>query len=263
MNIKKLVGGLFIVGMSGCSSMNNTESGALGGGVLGAGLGALVGAATGHAAAGAAIGAGAGAITGGLIGHSEDRAENKQKEAVAAWAAQHPPLGLPDIVQMTQQHISDELIIRQMETTRSIYNLRPEDISYLKSQGVSDRVIYVMQSRTSIAPFGLFMSSSPRRRHQWQSALASTAVAAGNSRWPPARSRRQLQNFKQQTPRLNSRGLLFSAARQFLRRSRIARLQSWRGCVFRLVYPSPKSQQLQPTLTPRRRRWWSKTSTGG
>jgi hypothetical protein len=127
--------------------MNNTESGALGGGVIGAGAGALIGAATGHAAAGAAIGAGAGAVTGGLIGNSQDRAEAKQKEAAVAWAAQNPPLTLPDIVQMTQQHISDEIIIRQIEVTRSYYNLHPEDIGYLKSQGVSDQVIFVMQSR--------------------------------------------------------------------------------------------------------------------
>jgi len=127
--------------------MNNTESGALGGGVLGAGAGALLGSATGHAGAGAAIGAGVGAVTGGLIGNSQDKAEAKQKQAAADWAAQNPPLGLDGIVQMTQSHISDDLIIRQMVATRSYYNLRPEDITYLKSQGVSDQVIAYMQSR--------------------------------------------------------------------------------------------------------------------
>jgi hypothetical protein len=127
--------------------MNNTESGALGGGVIGAGTGALIGAATGHAGAGAAIGAGAGALAGGLIGNSQDRAEARHKQAMAEWAAQNPPLTLPQIVQMVQSHNSDEIIIHQMETTRSYYNLTPEDITYLKSQGVSDRIIYVMQSR--------------------------------------------------------------------------------------------------------------------
>src|SRR5947209_18802785 len=100
MKLKGWIGSLLLASACGCSSMNNTESGALGGGVLGAGLGALVGAATGHAAAGAAIGAGAGAVTGGLIGNSEDRAESRHKQAVAEWTAQNPPLALPDIVQM-------------------------------------------------------------------------------------------------------------------------------------------------------------------
>jgi outer membrane protein with glycine zipper len=147
MNLKRWLGAVVILGACGCNSMNNTEAGALGGGAIGAGAGALLGAATGHAGAGAAIGAGVGAVTGGLIGHSEDRAEDRQKKAAADWAAQNPPLGLPDVVQMTQQHISEDIIIRQMEVTRSYYNLRPEDITYLKSQGVSDRIIYVMQSR--------------------------------------------------------------------------------------------------------------------
>jgi hypothetical protein len=147
MNTKRWLGGLLILGMGGCNSMNNTEAGALGGGAIGAGTGALLGSLTGHAGAGAAIGAGVGAVTGGLIGNSQDKAEARHKEAVAEWSAQHPPLALADVVQMTQQHISDDLIIHQMEVSRSYYNLRPEDITYLKSQGVSDRVVYTMQSR--------------------------------------------------------------------------------------------------------------------
>jgi hypothetical protein len=147
MNTKRWVGGLLILGMCGCNSMNNTEAGALGGGAIGAGTGALLGSLTGHAGAGAAIGAGVGAITGGLVGNSQDKAEARHKEAVAEWKAQHPALTLNDVVSMAQQHISDDLIIRQMEVSRSYYNLRPEDISYLKSQGVSDRVVYAMQGR--------------------------------------------------------------------------------------------------------------------
>jgi hypothetical protein len=133
--------------------MNNTEAGALGGGVLGAGLGALVGAATGHAAAGAAIGAGAGAVTGGLIGNSEDRAEARQKQAATNWAAAHPPVAINDIVQMSQQHISDDLIIGQIRSSYSAYALTAADITYMKQQGVSDRVIEYMQS--CVAPAGM------------------------------------------------------------------------------------------------------------
>jgi len=149
MNIKRWLGGLLILGTCGCNSMNNTESGALGGGVLGAGLGALVGAATGHAAAGAAIGAGAGAVTGGLIGNSEDRAEARQKKAVSDFAASHPPVAINDIVQMVQQHISDEIIIGQIRSSYSAYALTAADITYMKQQGVSDQIIAFMQSRSA------------------------------------------------------------------------------------------------------------------
>ena len=49
--------GFMLVTNSGCSTMNNTEAGALGGGVFGGILGTVVGAASGHPGAGAAIGA--------------------------------------------------------------------------------------------------------------------------------------------------------------------------------------------------------------
>ena len=42
---------------------------------------------------------------------------------------------------------SDAVIIRQIDVTGSVFNLRPEDIQYLHDQRVSDQVISVMQSR--------------------------------------------------------------------------------------------------------------------
>ena len=50
---------------TGCMGpMNNTEKGALGGGVIGAGLGAIIGNQSGEAGKGALIGGAAGAILG-------------------------------------------------------------------------------------------------------------------------------------------------------------------------------------------------------
>jgi hypothetical protein len=143
---QRWLSGLLILGMGGCSSMNNTESGALGGGVIGAGVGALVGAATGHAAAGALIGGGAGAAVGAVAGNSQDKAEARQKQAATDWAAAHPPVAINDIVQMAQQHISDDIIIGQIRSSYSAYALTPADITFMKQQGVSDRVIAFMQS---------------------------------------------------------------------------------------------------------------------
>lgn len=149
MRTRKWYGVVLILGTCGCSSMNNAERGALGGGAIGAGAGALIGSMTGNAGAGAAIGAGVGAVTGGLIGNSEDRAENKQKRAAAEWAAAHPPMAIPDIVQLTQQHVSDEIIINQIRSSSSAYALTAADITYMKQQGVSDHVIREMQARAA------------------------------------------------------------------------------------------------------------------
>jgi len=128
---------------SGCSSMSNTEAGAAGGGLVGAGAGALIGHATGHTGAGALIGAGVGALTGGLVGHSEDEAEKK-----AAAARDARMLGVTEVVQMTQAGVSDGVIIGQIHSSGSVYQLSANDTIWLKQQGVSDDVVRAMMATT-------------------------------------------------------------------------------------------------------------------
>jgi uncharacterized protein YcfJ len=130
--------------------MSSTDKGVLGGGAIGAGTGAIIGSATGHAGAGAAIGTAVGALSGGLIGNEIDENKKKTDAQIAAMQASQTtvrgPLGLQEIATMAQQGISDPVIISQIRSTRSIYNLRPEDITYLKSNNVSDAVVMEMQA---------------------------------------------------------------------------------------------------------------------
>src|SRR5437867_5955627 len=109
MNPKRLVSGLFVPVLftCGCSSMSETEKGVGTGGLIGAGTGALIGHATGHTGAGALIGAGVGALSGGLVGHAVDESERKTEAQMAA--AGRGPLGITDVVQMAQSHVSDSL----------------------------------------------------------------------------------------------------------------------------------------------------------
>jgi hypothetical protein len=139
----------------GCSSMNNTEKGAVVGGGVGAGVGALAGAACHNPGVGAAIGAGAGALTGAVVGHSMDKSEEKAKnDAAAAVQAQQQAqqLGVADIAKMAQQHISDDVIIQQIRTSGVIYHLSAAEIEYLKANGVSDPVILEMQATVNRLP---------------------------------------------------------------------------------------------------------------
>lgn len=137
---------LLIATGSGCAPLNHTEAGAAGGGIVGGALGTVVGAATGNPLAGAAIGAGSGALIGGVAGHAEDRREQRQAAAAADWQARHQ-VTVPEVIQMTHQHISDNIIIQQIDSTYSNFDIRPADIEMLKQQGVSDRVILAMQQR--------------------------------------------------------------------------------------------------------------------
>jgi surface antigen len=133
--------------MTGCATLNNTEGGALGGAALGGVAGAIAGSAVGRPGAGAAIGAGLGGVSGGLIGNAIDRSEARQAQLAATAPAPRGPLGLTDIAQMAQQHVSDEVIISQIRNTGSVFeNLSASDIVWLKQNGVSDNVILAMQS---------------------------------------------------------------------------------------------------------------------
>jgi hypothetical protein len=130
----------------GCESLNNTEKGAGIGGLIGAGTGALIGKATGHTGAGALIGAGTGALAGGLIGNAEDKSEKKaeaaQVAAVQAQAARQ--MGIADVIHLAQNHVSDDVIISQIRTTGSRFQLTSNDTILLKQQGVSDAVVEEM-----------------------------------------------------------------------------------------------------------------------
>src|SRR5438067_2506325 len=120
----------FVAGLSGCSSMSNTEAGASVGGLLGAGTGAAIGSVTGHTGAGA------------LIGHSVDESEKKAELAAAANA--RGPLGITDVVQMAQSHVTDDVIISQIRSTGSVFHLSANDTIWLKQNGVSDVVVKEM-----------------------------------------------------------------------------------------------------------------------
>jgi hypothetical protein len=142
--IKKwLIGGLMILGC-GCETMNNTEKGTAIGGAAGTVLGAGIGAIAHHPVIGALIGAGGGMLAGSAVGASQDRKEARQ--AAQAYAATRPPLTIPDVVQMAQSHVSDDVIIQQIRTTGSTFRLTSDDVIYLSQMGVSNRVVMEMQA---------------------------------------------------------------------------------------------------------------------
>ena len=64
-------------------------------------------------------------------------------------------MGFTDVIQLARQNIGDEVIINQMRSTNSTFQLSTEDLRSLKENGVSDRVIVEMQNRrpeTAMAP---------------------------------------------------------------------------------------------------------------
>ena len=143
---------------TGCSTLNNTEKGALGGAVVGTGLGTAIGAATGHTGAGAVIGGLAGTAGGALVGNDIDKTERRNKDVAQAVAladaqAQAQRMGIADVIALAQAGHSDTVIINQMRSTRSTFQLVASDLDMLKNAGVSQRVIAEMQaSRPAPSP---------------------------------------------------------------------------------------------------------------
>jgi hypothetical protein len=149
MNVKRWVGGALLPALlaCGCEGLSHSENGALAGGAVGAGTGAIVGHALGNTGVGALAGGAIGAVSGALLGKSVDKSEER-----AAAAAQARMMTLPQIAQMSQQHISEAIIIDQIRSTGSVYHLTSDDILWLKSQGVSDAVVAEMQATATRYP---------------------------------------------------------------------------------------------------------------
>jgi hypothetical protein len=145
MRKKWLVAGLLVFSC-GCQGMSNTEAGAVGGGIFGGILGTGIGILAHNPAAGMAIGAASGIAGGALVGAAEDRREAKADARAVATAYQNA-LPLDTIARMSQDKISDSVIIQQIRATNSYYNLTVDQIGWLHQMGVSDYVIMEMQSR--------------------------------------------------------------------------------------------------------------------
>jgi hypothetical protein len=135
----------------GCQSANNKAGeGTVVGGVLGAGAGAIIGNQSHHAAGGALIGGALGALGGALVGSNVPK--NQQPQAQAGYEPQpgyqspySQQISIDEIVTLTGQGASDEIIIDRIKATNSRFTLTEAQIASLKSKGVSQAVINAMR----------------------------------------------------------------------------------------------------------------------
>lgn len=151
------VGLAAVLAVAGCQQMNHAESGALLGTGLGATTGAVIGSGSGHAGGGALIGAAAGALAGGLAGNAVDAREERDAAVAHAQYAQAQShaaaraLSSSEVVDMSRNGVSDDVIINAIQTRGCHFEGDPQSIIYMKQQGASDRVIAAMQNASSHA----------------------------------------------------------------------------------------------------------------
>ncbi len=129
---------IFVFALTGCASMGeNTQKGAVAGGLLGAAAGGIIGHQSGRGLEGAAIGGTVGALSGGVVG-------NQMKKDYYRSNQQH--ISLVEVADMAVKGVPDSVIVSEINRTRSKYKLTSEGITYLKRNGVSDKVIDHMLS---------------------------------------------------------------------------------------------------------------------
>jgi len=85
------------------------------------------------------------------------------------------PYGVEDVLRMSRAQVSDDVIATYIQNTGTIYSLGPNDIVYLKDQGVSDRIVNTMLDQRRIA------NEVAAQAQQQQAAAQSPAPAAENN----------------------------------------------------------------------------------
>lgn len=152
----------------GCTHFDPVTGSTLAGSGLGATTGAIIGHQSGHTGTGALIGAAAGALGGALVGDARQaRAERDSAYAYADAQAQQAALGAvtnTDVIYMAQNNLGEDVIINAIQTRGGRFDTSPQSLIYLKTSGVSDRVIAVMQNTgAAIAPVSYIAPPPPPR----------------------------------------------------------------------------------------------------
>ncbi len=184
---------------SGCRHMNHTERGAVAGGIGGTVIGTGVGLATGRPGLGAVVGGVVGTAGGAAVGNSVDRAERRGEAAAyqrikyeqELAQARASAMSIQDVVDLSQQHISDQLIINQIRSKNSVFRLTKDDLIYLRQMGVSERVIAEMQRTAVQQPAPLVEKRVIIHEHLPPPPPSGVRIYLGPGRRPPYWRRRR------------------------------------------------------------------------
>lgn len=132
--------------ITGCASPMgpNQAGGTMVGGATGAVLGGIVGHASHNTAGGALIGGTIGALAGALVGKDID-------ETTRMHVTNRQPLTIEDVKALAKAGVGDDLIISQIASTRTVYQLNTAQIIDLKNSGVNQRVIDYMINTQSMS----------------------------------------------------------------------------------------------------------------
>ncbi|MBU2102019.1 MAG: YMGG-like glycine zipper-containing protein [Candidatus Omnitrophota bacterium] len=135
---------IWFFSITGCqNTKTRAVEGAVIGGILGAGAGYGIGHGGHHGGEGAAIGAAAGALTGAFVGSQIDKPQSEQSQGASA--ANPNQMSVQQVIDLSKQGVHEDVIVDRIRLSNSKFALSPTDVTSLEQQGVSQKVIAVMQ----------------------------------------------------------------------------------------------------------------------
>lgn len=139
--------GLIFVSFGCAENKTRVAEGSIIGGVLGAAAGAGIGSLSGNAGAGAGIGAAVGVLSGAAIGSQINKPGTGQQAAAPGQTANPNQMSAQQIIDMSKQGVNEAVIIDKIQLSNSKFNLTTAEVDNLRQQGVSQKVIDVMQRK--------------------------------------------------------------------------------------------------------------------
>lgn len=138
---------------TGCRSPHYADKGATLGGVTGAALGAAVGEQSDKPLVGALFGGALGLIAGNAIGQDidDDIARNNAIIEQRMGRRLAGAARTEDVVAMTHAGLGDQVVVSYIQSHGVARPPTPQDMIYLKQQGVSDAVINALQNQPPVA----------------------------------------------------------------------------------------------------------------
>jgi hypothetical protein len=136
------------------SAQYNQQRGAVVGGLTGAAAGAIIGENSDEPGVGAAIGGIVGALAGKVLGNVQDQQAYQYQAARQQQVVyqQSRTMSVQDVVAMAQSRVGDTIIASEVQNRGLQRPLEIADIVFLSQQGVSDQVIRTMQQATVGGP---------------------------------------------------------------------------------------------------------------
>ena len=135
-----------VVSACGCqTNQTRVAEGAVIGGLVGAAGGGIIGHQSGHGGTGAGIGAAVGALSGAIVGSQIKKDNASTQAAGATQAVSANQMSTQQVIDLAKQGVHEDVIIDKIRLSDSRFTLSADDIASLKQQGVSDKVINVMQ----------------------------------------------------------------------------------------------------------------------